>query len=96
MAKWKTPRAQFLEIVEGLGFGRVVGDKRPEELKTYGEAVAELRYYIELAEAEGEPLNVEIFGDGYEKPNKATRRAYNRARRLLKQWVVMAPGVKLG
>lgn len=38
MAKWKTPRAQFLDIVE-------------------------------------------IFGDGYEKPNKATRRAYNRARR---------------
>ena len=95
MSKPKTPRAQFLEVIEALGYGSTVGDAYPASLRTYGEAVGELRYYIELAESDGEPLNVEIFGDGYEKPNPTTRRAYHRARRLARLWAVMSPGLAL-
>ena len=92
MSKKKTPREQYAAAIAGLGYGESIGDTIPARI-TYGEAVRELRYYVGMAKEDGEPLNVEIFGDGYEKPNPNTRRAYFAARRLVRKWSIMSPGL---
>lgn len=79
---------KYVDILEGLGFGSIVGDEIPDTV-TYGEAVRELRNCIAMAEEDGEPLNVEVFGDDYDEPIPHVRKAYLKAKRFLKQIRVM-------
>lgn len=79
---------QYINVIENLGFGSVVGEKIPAII-TYREAVRELCYYISMAEEEGEPLNLEVFGDEYDEPIPHVRKAYLRAKRLVKKFRVL-------
>lgn len=78
----------YKSVIEGLGFGSAIGEKIPDSI-TYGEAVKELRYYIAMANEEGEPLNLDVFGDEYDEPTPSVRKAYLKAKRLVKKFRVM-------
>ena len=79
---------RYKSVLEDLGYGSVVGEKIPETI-TYGEAAKELKYYIDMANEKGEPFNIEVFGDEYEEPIQSVRKAYFRAKRLLKKFLTM-------
>lgn len=76
---------RYKGVIEDLGYGSRIGEEIPATT-TYREAVVELTHYIGMANERGEPFNVEVFGDGYDAPVPSVRRAYFRARRLLKKF----------
>lgn len=85
---------QYKSVIEGLGFGSAVGEKIPDNI-TYGEAVKELRYYIAMANEEGEPLNLDVFGDEYDEPTPSVRKAYFKAKRLVKKFRLVYKALRM-
>jgi hypothetical protein len=79
---------RYKSVLEDLGYGSVVGEKIPETI-TYGEASEELKWHIYCAKQKGDSLNIEVFGDEYEEPIQSVRKAYFRAKRLLKKFFTM-------
>lgn len=72
-------------VIKDLGYGAAIGETIRDTI-TYGEAANELKYYIGMADESGEPLNVEVFGDGFDAPIPSVRKAYFKAKRLLKKF----------